>query len=208
MHTAIAGSGPNPGHWNETDPLTGIMIKFLKDLQFDAFYTAFVSQVDAFRTSQNVDLKLTYHDKYLSNKVVKGLSINPYFEMFIETSNKATVALNPATVQREYYFQVGADPTYAFSNIPLTIEFPTYVTFPATISTKILPAKVPSPPSDCSRLNLKEQCRSNSLPKGMATGASMRGSNTTISSIKGYSTKTRSSRLQNVSTASGSSTAG
>jgi hypothetical protein len=131
VHTAIAGSGPNPGHWNETDPLTGITIKFLKDLQFDAFYTAFVSQVDAFKTSQNVDLKLTYHDKFLSNKVVKGLSINPYFEMFIETSNKATVALNPATVQRGYYFQLGADPTYAFSSIPLTIEFPTYVNFPS-----------------------------------------------------------------------------
>jgi hypothetical protein len=134
VHTAIAGSGPHPGHWNETDPLTGITVKFLNDLQFDAFYTAFVSQVDAFKTSQNLDLKLTYRDKFLSNilgeKVVK-VSINPYFEFFLETSNKATVALDQATVQRGYYFQVGVDPTFAFANFPLTIELPTYVNFPS-----------------------------------------------------------------------------
>jgi hypothetical protein len=63
--------------------------------------------------------------------VVKGLSLNPYFEMFIETSNKATVALDQATVKRGYYFQVGADPTFAFGNIPLTLELPTYVNFPS-----------------------------------------------------------------------------
>ena len=131
VHTAIVGSGPKPGHWNETDPLTGLTVKFLKDFQFDAFYTAFVSQVDAFDTSQNVDLKLTYHDKFFSNKLVKGFSINPYFEMFIETSNKATVELNKATSKRGYYFQLGVDPTYAFANIPLTLEFPTYVNFPS-----------------------------------------------------------------------------
>ena len=135
VHTAIAGSGPHPGHWNETDPLTGITIKFLNDLQFDAFYTAFVSQVDAFKTSQNLDLKLTYHDKFLSNKVAKGLSIglaiNPYFEFFLETSNKATVMLNESTSSRGYYFQVGVDPTFAFANFPLTLELPTYVNFPS-----------------------------------------------------------------------------
>jgi hypothetical protein len=131
VHTAIAGSGPHPGHWNETDPLVGLTVKFFKDLQFDAFYTAFVSQVDAFKTSQNLDLKLTYHDKILNDKLVKGLSINPYFEMFIETSNKATVVLDSATSQRGYYFQLGVDPTYGFENFPLTIELPTYVNFPS-----------------------------------------------------------------------------
>jgi hypothetical protein len=130
VHTAIAGSGPHPGHWNETDPLTGLTFKFFRDLQFDAFYTAFVSEVDAFRTSQNLDLKLTYHDKFISNKLVKGLSINPYFEMFIETSNKATVALNESTAKRGYYFQLGVDPTYEFANVPFTVELPTYVNFP------------------------------------------------------------------------------
>ncbi|HKM58397.1 MAG TPA: hypothetical protein VJX28_06600 [Chthoniobacterales bacterium] len=47
VHTVIAGSGPKPGHWNETDPL-GLTIKFFKDLQFDAFYTAFVSPLLVF----------------------------------------------------------------------------------------------------------------------------------------------------------------
>jgi hypothetical protein len=48
VHTAIVGSGPKPGHWNETYVLTGLTVKFFKDLEFDAFYTAFLSQVDAF----------------------------------------------------------------------------------------------------------------------------------------------------------------
>jgi hypothetical protein len=95
------------------------------------FYTGFFSQVNAFRTSQNLDLKLTYHDKFIGDKWVKGLSLNPYAEMFIETSNKATVILDEANSKRGYYFQVGADPTYAFANIPLTLELPTYVNFPS-----------------------------------------------------------------------------
>ena len=153
VHTAIVGSGPKPGHWNETDVLTGLTLKFLNDLEFDAFYTAFVSQVDAFDTSTNVDLKLTYHDKILNNKLVKGLSINPYFEMFIETSNKATVVLDKATSQRGYYFQLGVDPTYGFENFPLTFELPTYVNFPSDNFTRISPEKAPSLQSVYSVLN-------------------------------------------------------
>jgi hypothetical protein len=130
VHTATAGSGPNPGHWNESDPLSGLTVKFLNDLQFDAFYTAFVSEVDAFKTSQNLDLKFTYHDKFFSNRWAKGFSLNPYVEFFLETSEKATVVLDPSTSRRGFYFQLGADPTYAFGNIPLTLEFPTYVNFP------------------------------------------------------------------------------
>jgi hypothetical protein len=125
VHTAIAGSGPKPGHWNETDPTTGLSITFLKDWQFEAAYTAFVSEVDAFSTSQNVDLKLRYHDKFLG-----GFSINPYAEFFLETSNKATVVFDKATSKRGYYFQLGIDPAYAFKTIPLTLDFPTYVNFP------------------------------------------------------------------------------
>jgi hypothetical protein len=45
--------------------------------------------------------------------------------------NKATVVLDKATSQRGYYFQLGVGPTYAFGNIPLTLEFPTYVNFPS-----------------------------------------------------------------------------
>ena len=81
VHTAIVGSGPKPGHWNETDPLTGITVKFLKDFQFDAFYTLSSVRSMHLRRHMNVDLKLTCHDKFLSNKLVKGFSINPYFEM-------------------------------------------------------------------------------------------------------------------------------
>ena len=131
VHTATTGSGPDPGHWNETDPIVGLTAKVLKDFQFDVFYTNFVSQVDAYPTSSNLDLKLTYHDKFMDNLGVKGLSFNPYFETFIELDEKATVVLDPSTSKKGYYFQIGVIPTYDFANIPLTLQLPTSITFPS-----------------------------------------------------------------------------
>jgi hypothetical protein len=125
VHTAIAKSGPRPGHWNEPDPTAGLNIKFLKDWVFEFAYTAFVSEVDAFSTSQNADLKLRYHDKFF-----KDFSINPYFETFIKTSNKATVVFDRSTSRRGYYFQLGIDPGSVFEAISLTIDFPTYINLP------------------------------------------------------------------------------
>jgi hypothetical protein len=112
------------------------MLKGSACIQRNRNASAFVSQVDAFETSQNVDLKLTYHDRFLGNKLVKGFSINAYFEMFIETSNKATVVLDKATSQRGYYFQLGVDPTYAFGNMPLTLNSRTMSTFRAITSNR------------------------------------------------------------------------
>jgi hypothetical protein len=131
VHTATTNSGPKPGNWNETDPIVGLTAKFLQDFQFDIFYTNFVSQVDAYPTSSNLDMKLTYHDSFMEKFGIKGLSFNPYFETFIELNQKATVVLDSATSKKGYYFQLGFDPTYKFATIPLTIEFPTYINFPS-----------------------------------------------------------------------------
>lgn len=115
-------SGATPRQWNEIDPIVGLTFKFAKDLQFDAFYTAFNSQTNSYDTSTNLDLKLTYHDQF-----IKGLSINPYVEYFDEISKKATVVFNSATSDTSFYFAFGIDPTYNFSSIPLRLEFPTFV---------------------------------------------------------------------------------
>ena len=115
-------SGANPGQWNEIDPITGLTFKFLNDLQFDVFYTAFRSQTDSYDTSTNLDLKLTYHDHFMGD-----FSINPYVEFFDEISNKATVELVPAESHTSYYFQLGIDPTYSSKACPVKVELPTYV---------------------------------------------------------------------------------
>jgi hypothetical protein len=131
LHTATKNSGPDPGPWNENDPIVGLTAKFLSDFQFDIFYTNFVSEVSAYDTSSNLDLRLTYHDQFFSQHGLKGFSLNPYFEAFFELTKKATVVFDFATSKEGYYFQLGFDPTYKFSSIPLKIEFPTYLSFPS-----------------------------------------------------------------------------
>lgn len=115
-------SGATPRQWNEIDPIVGLTFKLAKDLQFDAFYTAFNSQTNSYDTSTNLDLKLTYHDH-----LFKGFTINPYVEYFDEISKKATVAFNSDTSDTSFYFALGIDPTYNFTAVPLRLEFPTFV---------------------------------------------------------------------------------
>lgn len=115
-------SGADPSHWNEIDPIAGITVKFAKDFAFDVFWSAFQSQTDSYDTSNNLDLKLTYSDKWFGN-----FSINPYVEYFWEISDKATVVFDPATSDESWYFQIGITPTYKFDSIPLTVSMPTYI---------------------------------------------------------------------------------
>lgn len=115
-------SGVKPSHWNEIDPIGGLTVKFAKGFVFDAFWSAFQSQTDSYETSNNLSLKLTYHDSFC-----KQFSINPYVEYWKELSDKATVVFNPATSYESYYFSLGIDPTYKFEKIPLTVELPTFV---------------------------------------------------------------------------------
>lgn len=116
-------SGFDPGHWNEIDPIGGLTVKFGKGFVFDAFWSAFVSQTDSYDTSNNLSLKLTYHDSCFGS----SFSINPYVEYWRELSDKATVMFNPATSDESYYFSIGIEPTYKFQSIPLTISLPTFI---------------------------------------------------------------------------------
>jgi hypothetical protein len=127
IHTKESGLVPGRttsknGHWNEIDPIGGLTFKFLKGFQFDAFWSAFKSQTDSYETSNNLSLKLTYHDSFC-----ESFSINPYVEYWQELSDKATVTFNPATSDESYYFSIGIDPTYKFKSIPLTVELPTFI---------------------------------------------------------------------------------
>jgi len=118
-------SGVDPGNWNEIDPTIGPNMKFLKDWTFESPFTAFVSETSSYPTCWAWDPRLTYHDHF-----IKNFSINPYVEFFDELDNKITVVLVPAQSQKSYYGAVGMDPTYAFQQIPLKVELPTYFTIP------------------------------------------------------------------------------
>lgn len=118
-------SGVDPGNWNEIDPTIGPNVKFLKDWMFESPFTAFVSETSSYPTCWAWDPRLTYHDHF-----IKNFSINPYIEFFDELQNKITVVLVPAKSQTSYYGVIGLDPTYAFQDIPLKLELPTYITIP------------------------------------------------------------------------------
>jgi len=116
-------NGAKSGHWDEIDGFLGFEAKLFKDWKLDAEETFFKSQTDSYNTSTNFDFKVTYLDHWFGDS---GFSINPYGEIFVETTQKATVAFNYATDQRGFYGVLGLDPTYKFKSIPLTLELPTF----------------------------------------------------------------------------------
>ncbi len=119
-------NGANPGNWDELDGFFGMEAKLYKDWKLDAEETFFRSETESYETSTNFDFKTTYLDHWFGDS---GFSINPYAEVFVETSRKATVAFNTSTDDRGFYGVLGFDPTYKFKSIPLTIELPTYANF-------------------------------------------------------------------------------
>ena len=116
-------NGANPGHWDEIDGFFGLEAKLFKDWKLDAEETFFKSQTNSYATTTNFDFKTTYLDHWFGDS---GFSINPFGEVFVETSAKSTVAFNVSTDDQGFYGSFGFDPTYKFKWIPLTVELPTF----------------------------------------------------------------------------------
>ena len=123
IHSDYKGVGGTTPAWAEFDTIAGIGVKFAKNWEFDATHLMFTSPSDAFTTSQNLELNLAYHDACFGQ-----FSINPYTKLFIELANTATVG----TTQESYNIEVGMDPKYVFKSFPVTLELPSYITFPGT----------------------------------------------------------------------------
>ncbi len=119
------GTNP-PGNWDEIDGFLGLEAKLYGDWKLDAEETFFKSQTNSYQTSTNFDFKTTYLDHWFGDS---GFSINPYGEVFVETSKKATLAFNYNTDPCGFYGVIGLDPTYKFKSIPLTLELPTFANF-------------------------------------------------------------------------------
>jgi hypothetical protein len=114
-------SGPDPGHWNEFDPIAGFTIKFADIFKFDTTWTAFDSMVDAYPTSHHLELKLSMDD----SKWLGAWALNPYVAYWQELENKATVVFNQATSDESFYFTLGINPSVKLGSVKL--EFPTFM---------------------------------------------------------------------------------
>jgi hypothetical protein len=133
VHSKQRGAG-NPNstveNWNEMDLLSSLSATFLKDFTFTFAYEYWVSPIDAFPGASHIELKFGYSDHFLKGLLPRmpgELSINPYINFFIELKNKTAAA---PTIDEGFYFEMGAVPKYVFAGYPLTIELPTYLTFP------------------------------------------------------------------------------
>ena len=114
-------SGPDPGHWNEFDPIAGVSVKFADIFRLDTTWTAFKSMVDAYPTSHHLELKLSMDD----SKWLGAWALNPYVAYWQELENKATVVFNQATSDESFYFTVGINPSVKFDTVK--VEFPTFM---------------------------------------------------------------------------------
>ena len=115
-------------NWNEMDLLSSLSLTFLKDWTFTVAYEYWVSPINAFPSASHIELKLGYHDHFL--KGLGDLSLNPYFNTFVELENKTANA--NLSDGEGHYFELGLVPRYVFAGYPLSIELPTYVTFPSS----------------------------------------------------------------------------
>jgi hypothetical protein len=118
-------------NWNEMDLLSSLSATFLKEWTFTFTYEYWISPISAFPGTSHVELRFGYSDHFLKRLMPKmpgELSINPYFNIFVEVKNKTAADAN--TVNESHYFELGAVPKYVFAGYPLTIEMPTYLTFP------------------------------------------------------------------------------
>jgi hypothetical protein len=77
-------------NWNEMDLLSSLSLTFLKDWTFTVAYEYWVSPINAFPSASHIELKLGYHDHFL--KGLGDLSLNPYFNTFVELENKTANA--------------------------------------------------------------------------------------------------------------------
>ena len=121
LHTEIEGSGPDPSHWNEFDPIFGLSFKFADCLKFETNYTAFKSMTDAYPLSHHLELKLSLDD----SKWLKTFALNPFVAYWRELDDKATVAFDASRADESFYFTLGINPAIQFDAVKL--EFPTFI---------------------------------------------------------------------------------
>jgi hypothetical protein len=116
-------------NWNEIDFLSGLSFTFLKDWTASISYQYWMSPANAFSAASLLELQLAYSDHFLADLVQAKMSLNPYVRILIELHNKVTVL----STDESFNVEVGMVPKYVLyvsGSYPLTIELPTFLTFP------------------------------------------------------------------------------
>lgn len=128
VHTKADPVKTTTPYWNEFDLIAGLSTTVFKDWTFSATYLLFVSPNDAYEAPSNLELQASYSDHFLENLTpsVGKFTINPYAKLFIELNQKATVS----TTHSSYNFECGFVPKYVFNFYPVSLEAPTFITFP------------------------------------------------------------------------------
>jgi hypothetical protein len=127
IHSEVpAGVTSSTENWNEMDFLSGLDFTFYQDFTVGLSYQYWVSPIDAFDSNSVFEMTFGYSDHFFEQVVPGTLSLNPYVRLFIELHNKGTVS----STDESYNMEFGFVPKYVFDGYPLTIEMPTFVTFP------------------------------------------------------------------------------
>jgi hypothetical protein len=131
IHSEQRATDTTTPSWNEMDFISALSFTWFKDWTLSVGYEYWLSPIDAFPATSLLQVRLAYSDhvlKALMPNTPGEMSVNPYVNVFIELDNKAAADAN--TVDESYYIEIGLTPKYVFAGYPMSIELPTYVTFP------------------------------------------------------------------------------
>ncbi|WP_439639409.1 hypothetical protein [Nevskia sp.] len=107
----------NVGAWNEFDYFAGINWQATPKLKVGASYVVFLSPPGVFQTEHNIEFSAYYKDPY---------SLNPYLKVFWAVGGDSTVVLGRRG--DTFDVEIGANPSYTFKSIGLTLSAPTWIT--------------------------------------------------------------------------------
>jgi hypothetical protein len=115
---------PDVGAFNEIDPFIVFDYAPSKTWDFSLTYVPFISPTGAFRTEENLELKVGYKDAGAG-----GWTFNPYGKFFYSAGGDSTVVLGKGG--DTFDVELGLIPTYvwkATETLPVTLTFPTFFT--------------------------------------------------------------------------------
>jgi hypothetical protein len=114
------------GSWNEMDFFFSMSADIAPQVNATLTYGAWSfpqSTLAKPETEHNIDLKVTYADKWFG----PDFSLNPYIDIFWAVAGSSTVVLGKQGDTG--YLEVGVVPTFkvnAIKGLPMTVTFPTY----------------------------------------------------------------------------------
>jgi hypothetical protein len=116
---------PNTKSWTEEDFFAGVNYMVTKRLKLSATYDVWTFPSGSPSTEQNLEFVAAYDDGDKS----RAWSIKPHAEVFWAVSSPSSVVVLGRAASRgtTAYLELGAEPTYAFKSIPVTLSMPSWI---------------------------------------------------------------------------------